>query len=324
MLYSDSVYGEVEINEPVILDIIDSPYMQRLKWVDQSWYFQPFFPGLRTFSRFDHSMGVYLLLKQYWAPLEEQIAWLIHDFSHGAFSHCLDYVFDEGSQKEQSHQDNIFEEFVRKTDVPDILAKYWLSLEHILDESKHPLKENNLPDICADRIDYSLRTMVCFDKIPANNMLKHLQAKNNIWYFDDFTYAKEFAEMFKRVNDVYFSGRESAIMFQTLADTCKYAWKKWYLQREDFYTTDEVVLDKIKKHLDDEQLSLYWKRMNNEIKCNDSAENFDARIFCKNRVADPLFMDGDILKRVSDVDDAWKIIIQTKTAPKEYFLKFEK
>jgi hypothetical protein len=35
-------------------------------------------------------------------------------------------------------------------------------------------------------------------------------------------------------------------------------------------------------------------------------------------------MEGDILKRVSEVDNEWKMIIQTKTPPKEYFLKFEK
>jgi HD superfamily phosphohydrolase len=31
MLYDDVVYGEVDIDEPVILEIMTSPYMQRLK-----------------------------------------------------------------------------------------------------------------------------------------------------------------------------------------------------------------------------------------------------------------------------------------------------
>ncbi|EKD25482.1 MAG: hypothetical protein ACD_80C00046G0009 [uncultured bacterium (gcode 4)] len=324
MLYNDPVYGEAEINEPVILEIIESPYMQRLKWIDQSWYFEQFFPGC-AFKRFEHSMGVYLLLKQYWAPLEEQIAGLIHDLSHGVFSHCLDYVFDEWSQKEQNHQDNIFEAFVRKTDIPEILERHGLSIEDILDEPQHPLQENNLPDICADRIDYCLRTLVHFDKLPAKDILEHLHIQGTTWYFDSFAYAKIFAETFKRINDTYFSGRESAIMFQTVADICRYAWKTWYLEKDDFYTTDDVVLNKIKAHLDtDEQLGLYRKRMNNDIKCNDSPTDFDGHIFCKNRVADPLFMDGETVKRVSDKDAERKIIIETKAPPKEYFLKFEK
>ena len=81
-------------------------------------------------------------------------------------------------------------------------------------------------------------------------------------------------------------------MFQTVADTCRYAWRQGYLTKEDFYTTDDVVLGKIKEHLDDSQLNLYRKRMNNEIHCNNSPDDFDAHIFCKNRVADPFFDDN--------------------------------
>ena len=95
MKYLDQVYGENEINEPVILEIIASPEMQRLKGVDQAGYFEPYFPGVQH-TRFEHSMGVYLLLKKYGAPLEEQIAGLIHDISHPAFSHAGDYYFMAG------------------------------------------------------------------------------------------------------------------------------------------------------------------------------------------------------------------------------------
>jgi len=324
MLYTDLVYGDVHIDEPIVLEIIQSPYIQRLKWIDQSWYFEQFFPWC-SFKRFEHSIWVYILLKNYWASLEEQISGLIHDLSHWVFSHCLDYIFDEWNQKEQNHQDNIFDDFIKKTDIPDILTKYWLSLENILNDDRHPLKENNLPDICADRIDYSLRTFVHFDKGSAQNILDHLKVKNNIWYFDDLPYAKEFAEMFKRINDVYFSGRQSAIMFQTVSDLCKYAWEKWYLEKDDFYTTDDVVLDKIKKQLhSDAQLFLYRQRMNNEIVCNESTENFDGHIFCKNRVADPFFEENWKLLRVSDIDNSWKEIIKDTHKAKEYFLKFEK
>jgi hypothetical protein len=69
-------------------------------------------------------MGVYLLLKNYGAPIEEQIAGLIHDASHSAFSHCVDYVLAAGSESEQSHQDNVFDEFVRRSEIPSILKKY--------------------------------------------------------------------------------------------------------------------------------------------------------------------------------------------------------
>ena len=112
MDYNDRIYGEIEIKEPVILELINSPTLQRLRGIDQSGYFEPYFPGT-VYSRFEHSMGVFILLKKYNASTEEQIAGLIHDVSHSAFSHCIDYVLDEGSEKTHNHQDRIFATFVK-------------------------------------------------------------------------------------------------------------------------------------------------------------------------------------------------------------------
>ena len=157
MKYIDRVYGNFEINEPVILELINSKALQRLKEIDQSGYFEPYVPKGSAYSRFEHSIGVYLLLKMYGSPIEEQIAGLIHDVSHSAFSHCIDYVLDAGSQKKQNHQDNVFDDFVKKSDIPVILKKHNLDLAYILEDLNFPLKERDLPDLCADRIDYSLK-----------------------------------------------------------------------------------------------------------------------------------------------------------------------
>ena len=64
MFYEDKIYGTVEIDEQVVLDIINSPTMQRLKGIDMAGYFHPYFPGGQH-SRFEHSVGVYLLLKRF-------------------------------------------------------------------------------------------------------------------------------------------------------------------------------------------------------------------------------------------------------------------
>src|SRR5665647_287743 len=129
MIYQDRIYGEVEINEPVILDLINSHELQRLKEIDQSGYFEPYHPGSKH-TRFEHSMGVYLLLQKYGAPIEEQIAGLIHDVSHSAFSHAVDYALSEGSEKEQSHQDNYFEEYVLQSSIPQILEKHGFDVKY--------------------------------------------------------------------------------------------------------------------------------------------------------------------------------------------------
>lgn len=327
MIYDDVIYWKVEIDEPIILEIIASPYMQRLKWVNQAWYFEPHFPWSSHF-RFEHSVWVYLLLKKYWAPLEEQISWLIHDVSHWTFSHCLDYIFHEWNQKEQNHQDNIFEEFLKNTDIPWILEKYGLDIENILDDTRHPLKENDLPDICADRIDYSLRDAFHYNQISTkkiSNILDELCVVNNNWIFNTLEIAKQYCDLFLKMNEIYRSGIEAAIMFQTVWDLFRYAWKTWYVEKKDFYTTDEQLLNKVKKYLNsDEKLYLYRQRMNGIIKCKNNPDGFDVRIFLKSRIVDPYFYNNWEIFRVSDVDNQWKEIIKNKNQPKEYFLKFDK
>jgi hypothetical protein len=334
MKYTDRVYGEFEITEPVILELINSPSLQRLKDIDQAGY-RPLWvkPNVDTgeydHSRFAHSVGVYLLLRKYGASLEEQIAGLIHDISHSAFSHCIDYVFlDSGSEKKQNHQDNLFNSFVRRTAVPEIIKKYGFDLEYILNDKNFPLKEKELPDLCADRIDYSLRTALIFGELSGEDkkyILESLTTLDNNWVFKNFESAKKYAELFLRLNTNYYAGLASAIMFKAVGDCLRYALQKKYLSEDDLYTTDKIVIEKIKRFLDkEEKLKLFWERMNNEIKVSNNPADYDAQVFCKSRVVNPLFMDNGSLKRVSERESNWNDIIKQELKPKKYFLKFEK
>ena len=333
MKYIDRVYGEFEITEPVILELIKSAPLQRLKDIDQAGY-RPLWvkpdadTGEYDHSRFAHSVGVYLLLRKYGVLLEEQIAGLIHDVSHSAFSHCIDYVLDSGSEKEHNYQDNIFDSYIRKTETPEIIRKYGFDLEYILDDKNFPLKEKNLPDLCADRIDYSLRTAVIFDELNEESkkyLLGNLTIKNNNWIFNDFESAKRYAELFLKLNTDYYAGLPSAIMFRTVGDCLRYVLQKGYISEEDLYTTDKLVIEKIEGFLDkDEKLQLFFDRMNNKIRIINDPNNYDASVFCKSRVVDPLFKDGEELKRVSEVDLSWNNIIKQESEPKQYFLKFDK
>jgi len=333
MRYQDRVYGEVEISEPVILDIINSSAIQRLKGVDQAGY-RPLWVkpdadvGEYDYSRFAHSLGVYLLLRKFGAPLEEQIAGLIHDVSHSAFSHCIEYVVKEGSERENTYQDNIFNNFVKKTEIPGILEKYGFNLEYILDDANFPLKEKKLPDLCADRIDYSLRVAVIFEGINQNGakyFLDNFSIINKKWAFKNFEVAKQYADLFLKINTVYFSDFPSAIMYRTVGDYVKYALDKKYISKDDLYTTDKIVLEKIGGHLrGDKKLKLLFGRMNKKIKCQNNLREYDAKVYCKSRAVNPLCLSKGGLQRVSDIDKNFDIILKRELEPKVYFLKFEK
>ena len=326
MRYTDRIYGEVEISEPVVLELVKSPTIQRLKEINQAGYFEPYYPNT-AHNRFEHSLGVFCLLKIYNASLEEQIAGLIHDVSHSAFSHCIDYVLDVGSEKEHIHQDNVFAEFVKKSEIPEILKKYNLDLNYILDDKNFPLKEKELPDLCADRIDYSLRTAVVFGELDidgVNYFLGNLVAENDCWLFKNFESAKKYTELFLKLNTKYYSGIFSAVMFRTVGDYLKYALRKKYISENDLYTTDKLVLSKIGNYLEkDNKLKLLFDRMNNKVKFKNDPNDYDAQVFCKSRVVDPLYNHNGETKRVSETDTIWKATLENELKPKEYFIKFE-
>ncbi len=325
MKYTDILYGEVNILENVIVDIINTKDFQRLEGIDQAGYFEVYFPGTKH-SRFEHSLGCYLLLEKFNASIEERIAGLIHDMSHSAFSHVADYVFEGGRGADHNYQDDIFKDFILQTDVPKILKRYGFDVNYILDESNFPLQETKLPDICADRIDYSLRGAIIFkiiNKKTANDILNHLKILNEKWVFDNFEYAKKYAQIFKKLNDVYYSNKETAAMFLRTSNWIKYAIDKKYITFDELYTTDDKVIKKINKHINkDDKLRELWKIMNNsKIALGTKKDINTIKVVVKSRIVDPLFIQGDDIKRISDYDCDWNNILKKEIQPKTYYLK---
>jgi uncharacterized protein len=333
MVYEDRIYGEIKIEESALLELIRTKEIQRLKSIDQAGYpplyYNPRFLPLSEIhhTRFEHSLGVCYLLKRFGASLEEQIAGLIHDVSHSAFSHCIDYVLASGSEKEHNHQDNIFKTFTEESEIPEILKRYNFDADYVLDEKNFPLLEKLLPDLCADRIDYSLRSGIVLKEInkeALNYLLDHLTVENNSWIFKNFESAKKYAGLFLKLNTLYYAGIYSAVMFRTVGDALKYSLQKGYISEKNLYATDEEVINKIKQNLGDEKLKLLFDRMNNRIKFENNPQNYDAHGFCKSRIVNPLFKENGEIKKISEADSKWKEIVEKEMKPKEYFIKFEK
>ena len=158
-----------------------------------------------------------------------------------------------------------------------------------------------MPDLCADRIDYVLRDSICFrENKDSRYFLDNLVVENNKWIFKNFESAKKFAELFKKMNDNYYTGLINAAMHQTTGGYIKYALLKGYILESDLYENDDFVLSKIEKYLKlDDKLSLLFERMNNKISCKNDTNDFDARISCKSRVIDPLCFCNNQIKRFS-------------------------
>jgi len=195
VIVQDRIYGKLKIKEKVLEEIILSGLLQRLKKISQDGaphFIQP----IRNVNRFEHSIGVWYLSYKFKRPIEEQIACLLHDTPHTAFSHVIDFVV--GDENHEFHE-KFTEEIIFNSEVPDILKKHGLDLKKVLQKKKFKLLENNLPDISFDRWDYFMRDGFAMNFLPKfliNEFLRNIYLNNNRLYFKDIKIASIFAILF--------------------------------------------------------------------------------------------------------------------------------
>jgi uncharacterized protein len=245
MLIQDKVYGTEEINEPVLIDLIDCPTLQRLKRISQQGMPREYYHR-EIFSRFDHSTGVLILLRRLGADLYEQIAGLLHDISHTAFSHVIDWVI--GDPSKEDHQDNIFLEVLQKSEVPFILEKHNIDINRISNLKSFSLLEQDAPILCADRIDYSLRELVDLGfKKKVKGLVNNLATLNGQIAFKTKEAAEEFGKIYVKLQREHWAGNEAKARYYILSEILKTALEEKYLCLEDFHKTDNEIIEILSK-----------------------------------------------------------------------------
>lgn len=327
MLLNDVLFGQFEITEPVLIELLQSASLQRLKGISMGGYYPAAPQVAGSFSRYEHSIGVFLLLRKFGATLEEQIAGLIHDVSHSAFSHTIDYINKgKDTQKTQEYQDSIHNDYVKSCDIAVILYKYHLNLEYILDDKNFTLKENELPDICADRIDYSLRqalhdNTLALEKI--HGIIADLTVYNQQFIFKIPESALSFSKNFARCNQNIWSGIGSAVMFHLCGKMLGYALDCGILINEDLYTySNQDIIAKLKE-CNNPIISEYLNKLEiapEHYLAAESDSNYEIT-YCKVRYVNPYFLNQDKPMRTSEFYSAYAKQIASAPKFQEYKLK---
>lgn len=329
----DVLHGPQQIHEPLAVELLESNAMKRLGDVQVCGYAAPHVNGWKH-SRLDHSIGVYLLLLRHSAKSHERIAGLLHDVSHGAFSHCLDYAFKDANGATQDLQDRMHRTILETSDIAPILSKSRMTVDHMLDET-HVLLERTLPDVCADRLDYALRDAASSGEASVHDVRElnaQLKTRDGQWYFANRHGAEEFRDLFKVMNDRHYAGATSAMMHLSVGKYVAYALGLGIVTKDDLFTLSqtEVLLKIARYHEKDEVLLRWWNRMNGtpalwENIPTDEEERGTYPTISKSRAVDPLFREdtnGKHLRRLSDVDDAWAKALPGELVPRKHRIRF--
>lgn len=304
-----TLYGNFVIQEPVIIDLLVSQAMQRLKHIHQHGINDVVKPEY-AFSRYDHSVGVFILTRMYGASLEEQVAALLHDVSHTVFSHVGDLVFAAPSEIEasSSYQDDIHEWFVEQTDLAAILRSH--NMRHVVtDAAKDSFKrlEQEYPDICADRLDYQLRTAHIaglLSEHEVHEILNHLHFEDDKWFFDDLHVAQNFGIASELLTRYIYAAPYNHYLYKVAADAFKRAMEIGLVSAHELhFSTDDVIWDRMQQ-ADDQQLRALLNLIDTykDAYALSDASDYDYFKKSKCRVVNPLVKHEGAFVRLTDAD----------------------
>ncbi len=305
MIVDDRVYGEVDISEPVLLELMETDAMQRLKGVNQAGASKLILN--KPISRYEHCVGTMILLKKLGVGVEEQIAGLLHDVAHTAFSHVVDFAFPN---QDHDFHERFHEKIVHNSKIPQILKQYGFDIDRLLDDTNYPILERNLPDLCADRLDYTFRDMAGYlDSKEAmehiERHLKSLRVKDGKIVLANFRDAAQLTMDFITLNRWVWARPLEVASFHLLGKAMRRAKELGILTMDDFFLDDDAVYGKLENSGDSKILeTLSVLRDGFSVRIDDRSPDLVCKT--KARYIDPEFITADGLKRVSDHSDALK------------------
>lgn len=323
MIIKDTVYGKIEVKEPVLLDLINSRPLQRLRGINQAGS-QLVFPHI-TVTRFEHSIGVMHLLKIKDASLEEQIAGLLHDVPHTAFSHAMDYAFSSGHL--QTYHEQFLEKMIFASEIPKILKKYGFDPKRTVEDHHFPLLEKPLPALCADRIDYSIRDLLLYKKInnrKAQKYLDNIVVYKGKFVMKDKKVALDFAKKYIKQSENCWISARTMTAFQILADAVKRGLDKKMITEEDLFLQDQFLLKKLKS-LKDEKIQQKLRLLTPKLKIVETSKNYDYFLKGKIRYIDPSILINNHTEKLSSIYKEFKDQVEDylKRMKKGHYIKIE-
>ena len=273
----------------------------------------PLFAGLAPYSRFDHSMGVGLIVWHFTGSQEQALAGLLHDIATPAFAHVVDFL--HGDHMTQEHTEQGTAARIRNApDLQQLLEQYAISPEAVDDYHRYPIADNDAPQLSADRLEYTLgnainygildqtQVKVCYEDLAVGAN----EAGQPELMFRTLQTAEVFANAALECSKIYVSDSDRYAM-QSLADLLKQAIALGVLTEDDLYLQEQGIIDRLNRSFLQQQWHQF-RSFREVIRRNtpDSTGNW-MRIFAKKRTIDPYVQD---LGRISHLCPAFSQDLQ--------------
>lgn len=252
---TDPIYDFVDNVSPsdTFYEIIDTQEFKRLNGIKQAGI-TAFFGDKRQYTRYEHCIGVYMLLKFNKVSDDKCIAGLLHDVYHTVMSHSIDNVFTDEKNKISYHELIKYEYFETYCkNIIHILAKKFPRYKptDFLDGELTEITKNK--SFGADIIDYFMRDGFHSGMITkkfVNKIIKNIGVIDNKFYITDMNLAKKLFTKTIQINSTLYMSPTSRGQYKLFEKILKEALKIKLICKEDFFDlnmTDEKLVSLLRK-----------------------------------------------------------------------------
>ncbi|HPJ71670.1 MAG TPA: HD domain-containing protein [bacterium] len=300
MKVRDRIYGEFEVGPAVIRELVESRPFQRLRGVNQYGGVDLVFPGRYQVTRFEHSLGVWRVLEKVGASPEIQVAGLLHDLGHTAFSHMVDMAM--ASSGEDYHEKNMH--LIEGLDeVSEILKRHGIAPP---EADGCPEIKKSLPDVGADRIDYGVRDFVGATGLEpglGREVLENILLIGRDIVFTDAGVARRYALAALEAMWLCIYEPSVACVYQALTEIIRIGWEGGWIGEKDLFGDDASLFARISAHgseLPEKHYRLFTTPFEVEEAGEDDCDFKHVKL--KVRYFDPPVLSGGVPRPLSDLD----------------------
>ena len=246
-------------------ECMDTPIVQRIKSIGMNCGCEytafPRFAGIDPYSRYDHSVGVALIIWHFTHDRKQVIAGLLHDVATPVFAHVVDFMHGDYLRQE-STEDGTEMLIAGSAELQAVLRKYGLTTKDVCDYHRYPIADNDSPLLSADRLEYTLGNSINYrictaedaQRIYRNITVGMNEYGNEELMFKDRLVAEAFAKAALACSKIYVSDEDRYAM-QILSEILRYAIEHQVIREEDLYSTEPEVIGKF---LSDERTASLW------------------------------------------------------------------
>ena len=208
----------------------------------------------RRYTRFEHSVGVALIVWHFTRDEKQAAAGLFHDISTPAFAHVVDFMNGDHLTQE-STESRTAEIIAQSPDIQAILSERGLCTDDVCDYHLYPIADNPSPQLSADRLEYTFGNFIQYGFAGIDEIRRYYDALTAGFnesgeqelLFTHPALAEQFALRSMKCSYVYVSDADRFSM-QYLAEGLKQAVSAGVLTIDDLYTTEENVIAKLLNH----------------------------------------------------------------------------